>query len=75
MKYALTFTNPETYDWNETDTIIIDVPENPLDIKLDTLAGMLAEHVGRDYAKEEWSDILANDSWFVRNCDDVDVVW
>ena len=75
MKYALTFTNPETYDWNETDTIIIDTPKNPLDIELDTLAGMLAEHARYDYTKEEWSDILANDSWFVRNCDDVDVVW
>lgn len=75
MIYALTFTNPETYDWNETDTIIIDAPENPLNIKLDTLAGMLAEHARYDYSKEEWSDILANDSWFVRNCDDVDVVW
>ena len=73
MRYALTFTNPETYDWNETDTIILETPKNPLDISLDTLAGVLAEKANYDYDKSEWSDILANDSWYVRNCEDTDV--
>lgn len=73
MRYALTFTNPETYDWNETDTIILETPKNPLDISLDTLAGVLAEKANYDYDKSEWSDILANDSWYVRNCEDADV--
>lgn len=73
MRYALTFTNPNTYDWNETNTIILETPVNPLDMSLDNLAGVLAEKAGYDYDKSEWSDILGNDSWYVRNCEDVDV--
>lgn len=72
MKYALTFTNPETYDWNETDTIIIDTPKNPLDVPLNDLTKALAVSGVRDYNEEGWKDILGNDSWYVRNCDDQD---
>ena len=73
MKYALTFTNPENYDWNETDTIIIDSPINPLDIEKRKLVKALTESKYNDYDENEWWDILANDSWFVRNFEDVDV--
>lgn len=73
MRYALTFTHPETYAWEETDTIIIETDTNPLDINIDTFAGMLAECAGYDYNKSEWSDILGNGSCYVRNCEDIDI--
>lgn len=73
MKYALTFTNPETYDWNETNTIIINTPKNPLDVPLNDLAKALAASETSDYDEETWRNILGNDSWYVRNCDDLDV--
>lgn len=74
-KYALTFTHPDNYNWEGVDTLIIECDKNPLDLPLDTLAEAIANtgQYADAYSVEDWKVILGNDSWFVRNCDDVDV--
>lgn len=84
MRYALVFTNPETYDWDETDMVIIESDTNPLDMDLDVLAAALAKTNVHEISREsgecsgltetEWKVRLGNNSWFIRNCDDVDCV-
>lgn len=73
MRYALTFTNPETYDWNETDTIIIESNTNPIDMDIKKLANLISANTRYYGVEKDWIATLGNDSWFVRNCDDVDL--
>ena len=70
MKYALTYTNPDEYDWGETNTMLIECDVNPLDVGLEKLAQVLADYSGYDLVKAK--EILGNDSWYIRNCDDTD---
>lgn len=81
-KYAIVFTNPATFDWDDTDVMIIQSDTNPLDMDIKVLASALANVDGHEISresgecsgltKEEWEVILTEGSWFVRNCDDVD---
>lgn len=70
MKYALTYTDPNEYDWRETNTMLIECDVNPLDIGLDKLARVLADYSG--FEEEKTREILGNDSWYIRNCADTD---
>lgn len=70
MKYAITYTNPGTYGWEETNTMLVECDRNPLDIGLEQLSRVLADFAGCD--EQEARDILGNDSWYIRNCSDTD---
>ena len=69
MRYALTITNPDTYAWGETDTFIIRTDTNPLDMGIKELSRVL---INEGYDEDEAKEILGNDSWYIRNCDDID---
>lgn len=75
MRYALTFTSdPNAYDWGDTDTIIFTVPRQVGDLTR-AEEDRLVENVLCAYGKnwKEARDIAESDNWFMRNVDDIDV--
>lgn len=75
MRYSLTFTtDPNAYDWGETDTIIFEYPTTLPDYpQLNKLVKQVLKQYGLN---EEMCEHVAGEKgwWFIRNVSDVDVV-
>lgn len=75
MRYGLTFTtDPNAYDWGETDMIIFEYPAQLPDYPQ---LNKVVEQVLRQYGlSEEKSEQVAGEEgwWFIRNVNDVDIV-
>ena len=69
MKYALTYTLDE--DWNTTDTVLVELNNNPFDMPKQELKEMFERVIGN----EHYAELLSEDKnrqWFVRNVEDTD---
>jgi len=75
MKYALTITSdPNAYDWGDTDTIIFTHPSKIMELPQTELRELISDVIFT-YGKplEVADEIARNDWYFIRNVDDVDV--
>lgn len=75
MRYAITFTtDPNAYDWGDTDTIIVDVddyPEEGGDRWYDDKCKLV--EVVRKYRGYDEGTYIDSNYIFVRNVDDIDI--
>lgn len=72
MRYALTYS---VGDWLNTDTIIIDTERSASEgggfwFDDETRVADVLSAYGLD--SEQTADVINNNRWFIRNCDDVD---
>lgn len=75
MRYALTYaSDPDAYDWGDTDTIIFEYPTTLPDDLTELVRQVVVDYTSaeddtkaREIAKKGW--------WFIRNVNDVDVVF